>query len=160
MRRAAVALALLLAAPLAAGDTPPMARLDAGGLRQLLETHQGNVVVLNLWATWCSPCLKEIPELMALEAELGASGVVLVAVSMDDPADLARVEAFRDSHFPGFRSWLRATADMDVMVSVVDPAWNELLPTTYLIGRDGRVAGRVQGRRSPEELRSAVLALD
>ncbi len=106
--RAAIALGLLLAAPLAAGDTPPVARLDAGGLRQLLEAHHGNVVVLNLWATWCSPCLKEIPELMALEAELGASGVVLVAVSMDDPADLARVEAFRDSHFPGFRSWLRA----------------------------------------------------
>jgi hypothetical protein len=45
---------------------------------------------------------------------------------------------------------------MDAAVSVVDPAWNELLPTTYLIGRDGKVAKRIQGKRTLEQFRSEV----
>ena len=49
--------------------------------------------------------------------------------------------------------------DMDTVVSVVDPAWNEILPTTYLIGRDGQVARRIQGRKSLEEFRALVLEL-
>jgi glutathione peroxidase-family protein len=75
---------------------------------------------------------------------------------MDDPAEFAAVEAFRRKHFAEFRSLLRDTPDMDAAVSVVDPAWNELLPTTYLIGRDGKVAKRIQGKRTLEQFRSEV----
>lgn len=142
------------------GATPAAASqltlADAAALKAELDRHRGKVVVLNLWATWCTPCLKEIPDLMQLERELAGRGVVLVAVGMDDPADLGSVEAFRARHFPEFRSLLRDAPDMDTVVSVVDPAWNELLPTTYLIGRDGKVARRIQGKKSLEDFRQAV----
>jgi hypothetical protein len=48
---------------------------------------------------------------------------------------------------------------VDALVSVVDPAWNEVLPTTYIVGRDGKLAQRLQGIRSYEEFRSAVVPL-
>ena len=72
--------------------------------------------------------------------ELAPRGVTLLGLSMDEPSALTeQVEPFRRKHFPQFHTALRATADLDSIVSVVDPAWNEILPTTYLIGRDGKV---------------------
>ena len=133
--------------------------IDAEGMRGQLEEYRGEVVVLNLWATWCVPCIKEIPDLMTLESELDSRGMRLVAVSMDDPADLGAVEAFRARHFPEFRTWLRGEPDMDTLVSVVDFAWNGILPTTYLINREGQVARKIQGKWSLDEFRTAVETL-
>jgi thiol-disulfide isomerase/thioredoxin len=114
--------------------------------------------VLNLWATWCVPCLREIPDLVALEQEFAARGVTLLGLSMDDPGALeGQVEPFRRKNFPAFRTWLRSEPDMDALVSVVDPAWNEILPTTYLIGRDGKVAKKIQGKRTMEQFRELIL---
>lgn len=126
---------------------------------QVLESSKGKLVMPNLWATWCVPCLKEIPELMRLEDALRDSGFTLLAVGMDDPADVARVDAFRRQHFPRFSSYLRDTSDMDSMVSVVDPAWNELLPTSYLIDRNGQVVSRMQGKKTFDEFFTAISAL-
>ena len=131
--------------------------IDPAGLRKLLEAQRGKVVVLNLWATWCVPCLREIPDLVALERELAPRGVTLLGLSMDEPSALAaQVEPFRRKHFPAFRTWLRASEDMDALVSVVDPAWNEILPTTYLLGRDGKVAKKIQGKRTLEQFRELI----
>lgn len=126
-------------------------------LRDALDREQGRVVVLNLWGTWCTPCLKEIPDLVALERELADRGLVLIGLGMDEPDTLpGLVEPFRSRHFPAFRTYLRNAPDMDTVVSVVDPAWNELLPTTYLIGRDGRVVKRIQGKRTREQFRAEI----
>jgi thiol-disulfide isomerase/thioredoxin len=164
VRAPRLAAALLFAALVALSSAAPAAEgsLTLAGpaaIRAELDRHSGKVVVLNLWATWCTPCLREIPDLLQLEREFAGRGVALVALGMDDPAELAAVEAFRAKHFPGFRSLLRDTPDMDTAVSVVDPAWNELLPTTYLIGRDGKVAKRIQGKRTLEQFRDEVGAL-
>ena len=135
--------------------------IDPAGLRELLGTQRGKVVVLNLWATWCVPCLREIPDLVALAKELGPRGVTLLGLGMDEPSALAgQVEPFRKKNFPEFRTWLRSSPDMDELVSVVDPAWNEILPTTYLIGRDGKVAKKIQGKRTLEQFRELVLAVN
>jgi thiol-disulfide isomerase/thioredoxin len=137
----------------------PVARLTADQFSSLLERQRGQLVVLNLWATWCVSCLKEIPDLVALTRELAPLGVRLLAVSMDEPEELANVEAFRRKAFPDFSTWLRAEPAMDTLVSRIDPAWNELLPTTYLIGRDGRVVKRLQGRKTLADFRSEIAAL-
>jgi thiol-disulfide isomerase/thioredoxin len=152
------------ATPAAAGSAtaapaaPPAQRINPAGLGKLLAERRGQVVVLNLWATWCVPCLREIPDLVALEKEFAARGVTLVGLSMDDPGALDdQVEPFRRKNFPAFRTWLRSEPDMDALVSVVDPAWNEILPTTYLIGRDGKLAKKIQGKRTLEQFRALIL---
>ena len=154
---AAFAAALVLAWP--AWAAAPAAPLTAAGLKAELARLRGQVVVLNFWGTWCSPCLKELPELITLERELAPRGVRLVAVAMDDAADIGMVESFRSKFFPALSTWVRDEPDMDTLASAVDAAWNELLPTTYLIGRDGKIARRIQGRKTLEEFRVEVLAL-
>ncbi len=137
----------------------PARLATATQLRKELDKLRGQVVVLNFWATWCTPCLREIPDFLALEQELGPRGLKVIGVSMNEPAELASlVEPFRRQHFPAFSSFLRNEPDMDSIASTVDAAWNEILPTTWILARDGKVAHRVQGRRSREEFRLLIEA--
>lgn len=62
--------------------------VTAAGLRAALDAARGHVIVLNLWGTWCTPCLREIPGLVLLERELGERGMLLIGVAMDDASEL------------------------------------------------------------------------
>ncbi|RMF95077.1 MAG: TlpA family protein disulfide reductase [Gammaproteobacteria bacterium] len=156
---AAVLSALLLAQP--AGATEPgevsVTPLRAEEFSDLLGGQRGQVLLVNFWATWCAPCLKEIPALQSLERRFAARGFRLLAMNLDaaDSID-SIVLPFLRQRFPDFRSYASLEFDMDTMVSVVDPAWNEVLPTSYLLDRDGRVAARLQGGKSAEEFAAAI----
>ncbi len=134
--------------------------IGAAELRTTLDQLVGQVVLVNFWATWCSPCLKEIPVLLELEDELAEQGFTLLAVSLDDAdSGAAVVVPFLNRWFPDFTTYLSIEHDNDTMVSVLDGGWNEVLPTTYLIGRDGKVAERIQGSYTKDEFIAALQPL-
>lgn len=159
--RLAASLVLLVtlswAQPATAGA--PTQLVSADELRARLAAERGQVVVVAFWATWCAPCLKELPELAKLNAAWRERGTKLIAVAMDEPTALAaQVEPFRLRYFPEVDGLLRSETEMDTMVSVVDPAWNEILPTTYIIGRDGKVFKKIQGIKPYAELEALLVA--
>ena len=155
LRLAGLLAATLFAMPGYAGEQ--LASVDAAGLRAALDEQRGQVVLVNFWATWCSPCLKEIPALMELEADLGGRGFTLIAVSLDEAASGdTLVKPFMEKHFPEFASYLSMESDMDDLVSVIDQGWNEVLPTSYLLNREGDVAERIQGSYTKEEFAAAI----
>jgi thiol-disulfide isomerase/thioredoxin len=145
-----------------AGELPvrPVELATAAQFRSVLAAEKGKVVVVNFWGTWCTPCLREIPDLVKLESELAPRGLVLLGVAMDEPASLdGLVRPFQGKYFPAFRTLSRNEPDMDTMASVIDPAWNELLPTTYFIDRTGKVVKRIQGKKTLDEFRTLALGL-
>ena len=130
----------------------------ASDLTALLEQSRGQPVLINLWATWCTPCLKEIPVLIRLRENYRDRGLKLIAISMDDPADRdSLVIPFTLEHFPNFQTYQRGETEMDRLVSVIDPAWNEVLPTSYLITRDGQLHKVLFGGKSYEDFEQALL---
>ena len=132
--------------------------IDARQLGEVLRAEKGQVVLVNFWATWCRPCLKEIPELTELAHDLEDRGFTLVPVSLDDPGDLqTMVIPFLNKWFPEFRTYTRLEPHMDSMVSVVDPAWNEILPTSYLLDRDGNLVATIQGGQSGGDFAAVIL---
>ena len=128
-------------------DRATLVPMDRDTLREELSANEGRVVLVNLWATWCTPCLREIPDLLALEAELPASDFRLIAISMDDAYSEGWVTEFKAKHFPTLVSFINAELDMDTLVSVIDPVWNETLPTSYILNRNGEVVNKVQGKK-------------
>ncbi len=134
--------------------------VSSAELTEVLAEQVGKVVLINFWASWCTPCLKEIPALVELARRYRARGFELVSVSLDDPRDIeVIVVPFLNRRFPDFVSYARLDPDMDTVVSVVDTAWNEILPSSYVLDRDGNVAEQIQGGQPIEVFEAAVLPL-
>jgi thiol-disulfide isomerase/thioredoxin len=149
--------ALLAFAAAAVRAETPAEPVTAAELRSALDRERGRVLVVTLWATWCTPCLREIPDLLHLEAEMGLQNVRLIGIAVDDPTPGAReVEEFRRKYFPALRTFARRDGERDALASVIDPAWNEVVPTTYILDRSGKVRARIQGKKTLEEFKTAV----
>jgi thiol-disulfide isomerase/thioredoxin len=118
----------------------PVAKfVDATGRERTLADWKGKVVLLNLWATWCAPCRKEMPALDRLQAALGSETFEVVAVSVDR-AGIEGAKKFLDQ--VSVRN-LGVFADPNARMATTLRAGG--LPATLLIGKDGREIGRLLG---------------
>lgn len=135
--------------PVVPGEVaPPFELLDLDGNSHHLSDFAGQVVVLNFWATWCPPCVEEMPSLQQLADSLEGDGLKVVAVSVDERyADIA---PFVEEHSLRFL----VLHDLGKRVSRRYEVFQ--FPETWLIGRDGRLVSRIIGARdwsAPESLR-------
>ena len=113
-----------------------------------LRAHRGNWVVVNFWATWCGPCLKEMPELSALDAMREHVDVIGLAYEEIEPADM---QAFLQKH-----PIVYPVAILDVYAPPKDFATPRGLPTTYLIAPDGKVARHFLGPVTASDIDNAI----
>jgi len=143
----------------AASAASPVRAISPSDLEKIIADEKGNLVVVNLWATWCAPCLVEIPDLIKLEKELADLKVKLIGISVDEPGPAAKlIESMKARYFPDFLTYARDKTEVDYLVSVIDPAWNEVVPTTYILDREGKLKKRIQGKKSLEEFKAEVIA--
>ncbi len=111
---------------------------DLDNKQVTLESFKGKVVLLNFWATWCGPCKAEIPGFVELQSQY-KDDLVVVGFSVDDPADKAR--AFADEYKINYPVLLGL--GRDEVQDAYGPIWG--IPTSFLIGRDGRVCKKHMG---------------
>ena len=168
-RRAALrALAFLLVASAAGAETLPSRLLEpkqvepisAADFARVLESHEGKVVLVNLWATWCIPCVQELPDLDLLQERFGDRGLQVLAVSIDDPAGLEeKVRPFFAKKAPHLVSYLNSEVDEYAFAETIDPDWIGALPTTFFFTRDGELHEQHAGRLLYRDLEAKVLEL-
>ena len=113
-----------------------------------LSGHRGQWVVVNFWATWCGPCLKEMPELSALDAMREHVEVIGLAYEEIEPAEM---QAFLQKH-----PVVYPIAILDVYDPPKDFATPRGLPTTYLIAPDGKVAKHFLGPVTANDSDTAI----
>lgn len=113
--------------------------VDGEGRSRTLADFEGKVVLLNLWATWCPPCRKEMPALDHLQAALGGPGFEVVALSIDR----AGVEPVR--RFYGETEVKHLGIYLDTSGKALRGLGAVGLPTTLLLDREGREVGRLVG---------------
>jgi thiol-disulfide isomerase/thioredoxin len=141
-----------LATPAGAADIRPTLVLDdLGGTTQSLVDRRGSIVVINFWATWCLPCLEELPLLESLSTEYAKRGIVFIAASSDDASTSARIPAAIDEAGVTFPVWSGATT-LDMERFGVGTG----VPATVVVDRDGSVAFRVVGLVSETVLRERL----
>jgi thiol-disulfide isomerase/thioredoxin len=112
---------------------------DAGGKERTLADWRGKVVLLNLWATWCVPCRKEMPGLDRLQAELGSDKFEVVALSVDRKGVPGAKKFLDDIKVGRLAVYVDASLRTTSLLGAVG------LPVTLLIDADGREIGRLLG---------------
>lgn len=125
-----------------AGDV--VKKINLAELNALLEGNRGKVVVLNLWATWCPPCRKEIPGFLNLYGKYKDKGLEILGVAFDENGEEV---------VPPFLKALGVNYSNYLDGGDIAPAYDlQAYPTTILYGRDGKVISRHIGYLSEKDL--------
>ncbi|MBI2517954.1 MAG: TlpA family protein disulfide reductase [Opitutae bacterium] len=131
---------------------PAWKMTDLAGHEVSSESLKGKVVVVDFWATWCGPCIAEIPGYVALQNKYGKDGLVIVGASVDRKGP-AHVKQFADKN------------GMNYTLVMADDAVQEAfggfdaIPTTFLIDRDGNIRHQKTGSMPHEEYEKLVTSL-
>ncbi len=120
------------------GPPPPLELKDLGGNPKSLGDWRGKVVVVNFWATWCEPCIEEMPSLQRLGERHASKGLAVMGVNLAEGE--ARIRSFMDKHGVNMTVLL----DRD---GIAKKDWKVRgVPATYVIGRDGRIRFSIVGQ--------------
>ena len=123
--------------PWTGGTAPPLALKDLSGNAVNLSDLKGKVVLVNFWATWCAPCIEEMPSMQKLRDKIGISGFEVLAVNYQEGT--ARIYDFLKKR----PLKLTIIRDSD---GAAKTAWGvKVFPTSFIIGPDGRVRYSVIG---------------
>jgi len=123
-----------------AQSSPQIDLQDVKGGHHKIEEYKGKVVLLNFWATWCVPCASEMPLLGQMQSRYKGK-IVIIAASIDDPADKAKLKPFLEKHKAG---------NLNLMVgptleTLSDLGMGESLPDTMFFAADGKLVGKSVG---------------
>jgi len=112
--------------------------VDAAATKSLAD-YKGDVVLLNIWATWCAPCRAEMPSIERLHREFGPRGLRIVAVSVDDPGQQKAVRDFARELGLTFEILQDPTHDIQKIYQTTG------VPETFVLGRDGVIRKKIIG---------------
>jgi peroxiredoxin len=137
----------------ATGDAAPsFSRTDLAGQTITMSHYRGKVVLLNFWATWCGPCLAEIPTFIGWQKQFGARGLQILGVSMDDDVAPARATYRRYRiDYPVIMGDARLGLQYGGILG---------LPVTFLIDRNGKIAhvysGPIEVNRTIDDIQKLL----
>ena len=122
---------------------------DLAGKKVNLSDFRGKVVLLNFWATWCTPCREEVPLLVELQNKYGADGLQIVGIDMDEDAGDRVLSFVRDRkiNYPVLMADLPTAEAYGTM---------NFVPTTFSIDRSGKVASRTFGAVERVEIETTI----
>ncbi len=154
-------------------ETPvTLENVDAAAVAELARNASKRFRLINVWATWCAPCVQEFPELVALSRRFANRDFELVTISLDDPKQAARAKSFLEKQHavPSRRlqrllgsegrattNFIYTAASTDELVKALDPQWPGPLPHTVLIAPGGEIVYRHNGPIDPAEVRAVIL---
>lgn len=120
-------------------ELPEFSFTDADGKEKTMADFKGKTILLNMWATWCTPCRKEMPSLDRLQAEFGSDKFEVVALSVDRGGVEAAKRFFKQIKVSSLATYVDKSGKSSKPLRVIG------MPTTLLIDPEGREIGRLVG---------------
>jgi peroxiredoxin len=131
--------------------------IDAAGAAKLAKNEGDRLLVVNVWATWCGPCVAELPALVEMNRMYRGRKFRMVTISTDEPDK--RDEALRvlKEHFVSTENYLFKGDNKDALAESLDKDWPGPVPHTLVIAPGGKVLYRKTGAFEPLQLKRAIV---
>ncbi|MES2113478.1 MAG: redoxin family protein [Bacteroidota bacterium] len=130
--------------------------VTADGIKEVVKNHTDKLRLINLWATWCGPCVAEFSDLVTLNHTYRDRGLEFVSISADEPARKDKALKFLKGKQASGLNYIYTGDDKYKMIEAVDPKWDGALPYTLLVEPDGKIVYAHQGPIDAEELRKLI----
>jgi len=142
----------------ATDQIPTVTTVTAAQVSALVNERKGKVVVVNFWASWCPPCLREFPDIIKTYNQYHAKGLDVIAVSMNSPEETTDIKEFLQNYKPPFPIYRADTEDGTFYESVLKQWFGEM-PLTLVFDTAGKNVLTHRKEITYEELSSKVQAL-
>ena len=131
--------------------------IDANGVRALMKNDSGKLRLVNIWATWCGPCVIEIPELVNINRMYRGRAFEMITISADMPDKKADALKFLKNKQVSCNNFLFSSEDKTELVEAVDKDWQGGIPYTVIVKPDGVIIYRHSGLIDPLEVKKAII---
>ncbi|OAV43172.1 redoxin domain-containing protein [Lewinella sp. 4G2] len=131
--------------------------LKLDGVQELLQNDSENLRLINLWATWCGPCVAEYPDFLVLQRMYGGRNFEFVSISTDKPGMGDRALKFLEQSHSSVANYHYVGDDVYDLIEAIDPDWNGAIPYTIMVAPGGEVVYRHQAEVDFLELRRAIV---
>jgi thiol-disulfide isomerase/thioredoxin len=132
--------------------------VSADGLKALRANSSGKLLLVNFWATWCAPCVQEMPEIQTMYRMYGQRAFDVVTVSINYPDETPGALAALTKLHSTTRNLILGSTDLYPLLAAFSPTWNAAVPYTALLKPGGEAVYDRQGPINPLELRRLIIA--
>ena len=127
--------------------------LDVTGLGDQIRKARGRDLFIHLWASWCGPCLEELPDVDRFAREARARGATFLSVSLDDPKRAAHVLDVLHRRAPSLTPFVARFDDPDKFIAFFSTEWEGAIPALFSYDRQGKLRGSVVGEIENADIR-------
>jgi peroxiredoxin len=134
-----------------------MESIDESGIKDLVKNNSGKLRLINVWATWCGPCVTEFKDFVTMNRMYRRRDFELITISADDPSKKDKVLKFlQDSHASN-TNYLFSIDNKYKLIEAIDPNWQGALPYTILVEPGGKIVYSKQGRIDPSAMKKMIV---
>ena len=134
-----------------------METISVTDIRNLIQNDSDNLRLVNIWATWCGPCVIEFPELITIDRMYRGRDFEFISVSADNPSRKDNVLKFLEKHEASNKNYLYNDTDKYALIEAVDKDWQGALPHSLLIAPGGEIIARYAGIIDPLKVRRDIV---
>ena len=131
--------------------------IDANGVREMMKNNSGKLRLVNIWATWCGPCVIEMPELVNINRMYRGRAFEMVTISGDMPGKKDDVLKFLKDKQVSCTNYLFNSEDRTELADALDKDWEGGIPYTVIVKPGGEIIYRHSGPIEPLEVKKAII---
>jgi peroxiredoxin len=131
--------------------------MDETSLKDLLKNHSAKLRLINVWATWCGPCVAEFPDFITMNRMYRRRDFEFISISADEPGKKDKALQFLQTQQASNTNYIFSIDDKYKLIEAIDPHWQGALPYTLLVEPGGKIVYAKEGPVDPQELKKAIV---
>lgn len=131
--------------------------IDEPGLKELIQNKSDKLRLINVWATWCGPCVTEFPDFMVMHHMYRRRDFEFISISADNPDKKDKALKFLQAKFASNKNYIFNIEDKYKLIEAVDSKWQGALPYTILVEPGGKIVYSQQGPIDPAKMKKLIV---